>query len=226
MANSGQNYFASLSIVWVWVDMTAYTLAWRHPDKLMAVETSATSQAFALCRHPVRPVLLKIAPQPILNPPTHLWDFIQIGVASNPTCSRSHRSDSWAAVAVCTSEWCTEHRWHAERAEPLWPCQLTIEQHQWQESEKTSQCDHWWSLLKKTSYDGRKSSKAPVTQNFVTGTVWPSYKIHFLLKCKVSNEYYMRIKGFSSVNTWILTVTAYASVISIHCLPVYVPTNT
>lgn len=108
MANADQNYVASLSIVWVWVDMTAYTLAWRHPDKLMAVETSATSQAFALCRHPVRPVLLKIAPQPILNPHAHLWDFIQIGVASNPTCSRSHRSDSrvvhWAQV-TCRGGW-------------------------------------------------------------------------------------------------------------------------
>lgn len=113
MANSGQKYFASLSLSCImWVDMTAYTLTWRHPDKLMAVETSATSQAFAPFRHPVLPILLKIAPQCILNPHTHLWDFIHGSNHTKPTTTH-HRSNE-----TSTSELCTQHRWNAERTEP------------------------------------------------------------------------------------------------------------
>lgn len=112
--------------MWVWVDMTAYTLAWRHPDKLMAVETSATSEAFAPFRHPVLPILLKIAPQCILNRTLTLIYGISSRLGSHgsnhtkPTTThhRSNETDSWATAAVCMSELCTQHRWNSERTEP------------------------------------------------------------------------------------------------------------
>lgn len=133
MANSGQKYFASLSLSCImWVDMTAYTLTWRHPDKLMAVETSATSQAFAPFRHPVLPILLKIAPQCILNPHTHLWDFIQTRVAwlqshqTNNNTSQEQR-DEYVRVVHSAQVKCRED-WASSQSNGT----------------NKVQCDHWW----------------------------------------------------------------------------------